>query len=330
MKKTLYAPLGLQPDASLSEIQDAQQRLLATLRPDEHIRRLAINEAASVLSHPQRRAVYDASLHAAAAATTAAQSDLNRGRPAEPRSRKGLALMGVLLALGGLLIWYARKPAPPRPKAAPAVARAVTLPALPTITPTAPQTVRRTLSPEELFAQASQSVVRINVSDGFGNGLALGSGVVIDRGVVITNCHVALAGPRLDIRYLDQQYSASILTADERHDLCKLSVLGLSAPNVTMDKVASLKVGQKVYAIGSPQGLDLTLSDGMISSLRQEPIGTLIQTSAPVSPGSSGGGLFTEQGTLAGIITFQMRSGQNLNFALPTDWILTMSDSTAR
>ena len=76
-----------------------------------------------------------------------------------------------------------------------------------------------------------------------------------------------------------------------------------------------------MYAIGAPQGLDLTISEGIVSSLRDVPGGTVIQTTAPVSRGSSGGGLFDASGRLVGIVTFQHRYGQNLNFALPADWI---------
>lgn len=183
------------------------------------------------------------------------------------------------------------------------------------------------LKPEALFAKLSPSIVRINVLDHAGNGIALGSGVVIERGTVITNCHVAKAGPRLKVKHQDSALDASLVVADELHDLCKLSVQGLDAPAVEQGRVSRVKVGQKVYALGAPQGLDLTLSDGMVSSLRKTDEGDVIQTSAPVSPGSSGGGLFNDQGQLVGIVTFQMRSGQNLNFAVPVDWIGTMSST---
>lgn len=79
---------------------------------------------------------------------------------------------------------------------------------------------------------------------------------------------------------------------------------GLDAPAAVLGRVANLRVGQKVDAIGSPRGLDLTLSDGLVSSLRETPDGPQIQTSAPISPGSSGGGLFTEDGQLVGIVTY--------------------------
>jgi S1-C subfamily serine protease len=89
------------------------------------------------------------------------------------------------------------------------------------------------------------------------------------------------------------------------------------------------RVGQRVYAIGSPQGLELTLSEGLVSALRQTTNGSIIQTTAPISPGSSGGGLFNANGQLVGIVTFQSRTGQNLNFALPAHWISEMKPRDA-
>ena len=82
-----------------------------------------------------------------------------------------------------------------------------------------------------------------------------------------------------------------------------------------------LKVGAKVYAIGAPKGLELTLSDGIVSSLREVEGGHYIQTTAAISPGSSGGGLFDESGALVGLITFYFSEGQNLNFAVPVEWV---------
>jgi tetratricopeptide (TPR) repeat protein len=80
-------------------------------------------------------------------------------------------------------------------------------------------------------------------------------------------------------------------------------------------------VGQRVYAIGAPKGLELTMSDGIISSLRELDSGRYIQTTAPISPGSSGGGLFDEEGRLIGLPTLYLDKGQQLNFALPVEWV---------
>jgi serine protease Do len=72
---------------------------------------------------------------------------------------------------------------------------------------------------------------------------------------------------------------------------------GYIAPAVVVGSTKSLKVGAKVYAIGAPKGLELTLSDGIVSSLREVEGGQYIQTTAAISPGSSGGGLFDENGS---------------------------------
>jgi hypothetical protein len=157
--------------------------------------------------------------------------------------------------------------------------------------------------------------------DGSGRTIVVGSGVVIDHEVVLTNCHVVKRGSALAVRFADGTKSASVELADESLDLCRLSVPGLKAPPVAIGNVSALRTGQRVYAVGAPMGLDLTISDGIVSALREVEDGTVIQTTTPISPGSSGGGLFDLSGRLVGIMTFQHRYGQNLNFAVPADWI---------
>ncbi len=175
----------------------------------------------------------------------------------------------------------------------------------------------------------SRSTARITVHDVSGRAVGLGSGVVTGIGTVITNCHVATAGGSLTVKVGSEQFSASVEVADEEYDLCRLSVTGLTAPAVTIGTADSLKTGQKVFAIGSPQGLELTISDGIVSGMRDLPQGRVIQTTAPISPGSSGGPLFDAYGRLVGIMTFQHRSGQNLNFAVPADWIANIRSRSA-
>jgi serine protease Do len=190
-------------------------------------------------------------------------------------------------------------------------------------------------SAENVFAEVAASVARIHVMDVSGRVIGMGSGVVIDKAVVLTNCHVAMHGAKVAIRINNAVMPATIQLADEALDLCRLNVPGLDAAAVAIGSVASLRTGQRVYAIGAPAGLELTISEGIVSSLRKVDEGTVIQTTAPISPGSSGGGLFDMSGRLVGIMTFQHRYGQNLNFALPADWIGQMrarraSDVVAR
>jgi tetratricopeptide (TPR) repeat protein len=111
---------------------------------------------------------------------------------------------------------------------------------------------------------------------------------------------------------------------DPEHDLVQLQVPGLTATPVTIRPSTTLRTGERVYAIGAPEGLELSLSEGLISSLRPYEKVMVIQTTAPISSGSSGGGLFDVQGRLVGITTFQVKQVQNLNFALPGEWIVTL------
>lgn len=357
MKKSLYATLGVAPNASLDDIRQAYESRLASVGAQDDILRMAIKEAWNVLGHAQRRAVYDASLLAAASTSETTRSTRNgaaraarRSSAAAPDTAEGASRKLIWLAAGILLMgagWWMMRPGkkpPARPASTVQVAQVAqvvataTSPLPATPPPVAPATPAvsaepvavpsgRALSAEELFAQAANSVVRINVVRPDGRPMGHGSGVVIDKDIVITNCHVANAGGQLRVLHQSQTLDATVLISDEAHDLCKLSVTGLDAPAAPMGRGSQMHVGQKVYAIGSPQGLDLTLSDGMVSSLRQTDEGPLIQTTTPVSPGSSGGGLFNEQGALVGIVTFQMRSGQNLNFAVPSDWIEQMRNT---
>jgi serine protease Do len=181
----------------------------------------------------------------------------------------------------------------------------------------------RSLSAAEVFQAVSPSVVRVLSGDDTGP-TSQGSGVVVGSGEVITNCHVVEGGSQVKVKAGSSVLPASVTVADKEFDLCRLKVAGLDAPAVTIAGVGELQTGERVYAIGAPRGLELTISEGIVSSLRETAKGQLVQTTAAVSPGSSGGGLFDAQARLVGIVTFQRSDGQNLNFAVPADWIAEM------
>ena len=176
-------------------------------------------------------------------------------------------------------------------------------------------------TPEEIFVQVSPSVVVVDILNEQGESIGLGSGAVIGAGQVVTNCHVTREAKKLQVRQSGKTFKATLQYADPERDLCQLSAPGLQAPPVILGTSKKLRVGQRVYAIGAPKGLELTMSEGLISSLRDYEGSQYIQTSAAISPGSSGGGLFDDQGQLVGITSFQFIEGQNLNFALPAEWI---------
>lgn len=172
-----------------------------------------------------------------------------------------------------------------------------------------------------VFARVSPSVVVV-VHDGPGDRDSQGSGVVVGAGRVITNGHVVGPARQVEVYLAGKAWPAQVVRHDPSRDLAELMVPNLPAPPVPL-RAGIPDVGERVYAVGAPHGLELTLSEGLVSSLRviHEQSAPLIQTSAPISPGSSGGGLFDSSGRLVGWTTFQFAEGQNLNFAVPVAWL---------
>ena len=189
-------------------------------------------------------------------------------------------------------------------------------------------------SAREVFQQAAPSVVVVLALGRNGATTGQGSGVVVGRTEVVTNCHVVEDAAGIAVRQASDhtgkttwRMKASVLARNDERDLCLLYVDQLSDPPAPaaarLGSAKTLSVGEEVYAIGAPQGLELSLSRGIVSQLRgvlDKRRGPLIQTDAAISPGSSGGGLFNANGELVGITTFKRR-GENLNFALPADWV---------
>ncbi|HVS87974.1 MAG TPA: tetratricopeptide repeat-containing serine protease family protein [Candidatus Acidoferrum sp.] len=180
-------------------------------------------------------------------------------------------------------------------------------------------------SPQELYKRLSPSVFVVETLDVVGSVIAKGSAVAVAPSEVVTNRHVIEDGVSFRLKRGDHTWPATITHLDPDHDLCQLEVQGLTVAPVQVRPSATLAIGERVYAIGSPEGLELTLSEGLISGLREYENARLIQTSAAISPGSSGGGLFDAHGRLVGITSFYLKEGQNLNFVLPGEWVAALS-----
>mgnify|MGYP001627301966 CR=1 FL=1 len=185
----------------------------------------------------------------------------------------------------------------------------------------------RALDAETLFERLSPSIWVVMVPKEGGKG-TLGSAVVIDRDLLVTNCHVVDKATTITVASEKRELPATLLLADTQRDLCFLSVPQLGAPAVEVGDPHLLRVGSKLYAIGNPRGLELTLTDGLLSAARRNSRGDLqaLQTSVPISPGSSGGGLFNVYGQLVGITTWALKDSQGLNFAVPSHWLLQVSE----
>ncbi|MCX5685448.1 MAG: trypsin-like peptidase domain-containing protein [Planctomycetota bacterium] len=180
------------------------------------------------------------------------------------------------------------------------------------------------LSAEELFKRASPAVVRIIVRDEKFKEIGLGSGFFVSSdGILVTNYHV-VAKARFATVVLPSEatmFVEGVLALDEQSDLAVLKVNGKDLPTLNLlAKGEAPAVGARIYAIGNPAGLSNTLSDGLVSGSRMlEPGLDLLQMTAPISPGSSGGPVLDANASVVGVATLGSREGiQNLNFAVPS------------
>jgi len=173
----------------------------------------------------------------------------------------------------------------------------------------------------EVFDIASKSIVIVIAYDDKGNLSSFGSGVVLPNGQIATNYHVIATASKIFVLHQGENSPAFPKHTDKERDVCTIAAPSFKAEPVILGQTDALKIGAPVYAIGAPEGLELTFSEGIISGLREVDGGRYIQTTTPISNGSSGGGLFDENGRLIGLMSFFHREGQNLNFALPVEWI---------
>lgn len=169
------------------------------------------------------------------------------------------------------------------------------------------------LRPQEVFAKAANAVYVVETTE------AIGSAVAISDHELLTNCHVVKDAPMVALVRQGDKQAARVTSANPDADRCILTVLGTLPTWVKVRPYADVKVGEHAYTIGTPKGLELTLAEGIVSSKRSADGTRYIQTSAPISPGSSGGGLFDAQGNLIGITTFMLKDSQNLNFAIAAE-----------
>jgi hypothetical protein len=185
---------------------------------------------------------------------------------------------------------------------------------------------RKTLSAAELFKRVQRSVFIVlasrSVSDARDRDIMQGSAVAVSDHLLLTNCHVVMDRPLIKLVHGGRRAKARLIAADDDTDRCVIKTDVSLTPVGGVRTLDSLTVGERVFAIGAPLSLELTLSEGLVSGIRREPERNLVQTSAALSPGSSGGGLFDERGNLVGITTLASVNGaQNLNFAIAAgDW----------
>lgn len=179
-----------------------------------------------------------------------------------------------------------------------------------------------------IIKKIQPSVVTILTYDKSGKGLTQGSGFFIrEDGHIITNRHVLQGASTAYVKTAeDKVYIVrGVVAEDKEGDLILISVNPNAALNPLLVSASIPEVGEQVIVIGSPLGLEKTVSDGIVSAVRDIPeFGTIIQITAPISPGSSGSPVVNMKGQVIGVATLQTVEGQNLNFAVPSERIVKL------
>lgn len=189
-------------------------------------------------------------------------------------------------------------------------------------------------SPEEVVSRVSPSVVLILVGQNGSEASGLGSGLIVQpEGIILTSYHLVQDAKQMQIRLKNGEVfdNVELLGFDVRRDIAALRIATHGLPTLRIAKAEEAKPGEAVYVVSHPGSLSWTASSGILSAIRlaDEVPGAgsgyrLLQFTAAISPGSSGGALVDGQGQALGIVV-GATEGQNLNFAVPIESVLGLS-----
>ncbi|MBU2496389.1 MAG: trypsin-like peptidase domain-containing protein [Candidatus Omnitrophica bacterium] len=174
-------------------------------------------------------------------------------------------------------------------------------------------------SAQHIYRENSKSTVVITNYDAKGKPIKLGSGFIVSSdGRTVTNYHVISDARTIGVRVDGKEFTAEgLLHVDKANDLALLKINGRNFSPVRIGNAENLTVGSRVYVISSPRGLENSLSEGLISAVRTMGSQKVVQITAPISPGSSGGPVFNESGEVIAVATYILKESQNVNFAIP-------------
>ena len=179
-----------------------------------------------------------------------------------------------------------------------------------------------TLTPAQIADRGLPAIVTMRTGQSLGTGF-----VVRADGWIATNLHVVVGGPRVKVTFRDgrELEVVEVLAASADHDLALVRVEAKGLPTLALGDSDKMRPGDPIVAIGNPLGLEDTVSNGLVSARRKLEHGfEVLQVSAPIAPGSSGGPLFNEHGEVVGIATAVMQGGQNLAFGVPIRYLAAM------
>jgi len=187
---------------------------------------------------------------------------------------------------------------------------------------------------QELVKQIGEAVVQVRTPEGLGSGFFINAG-----GYLITNFHVIEGETEISVEVYhqtdgqlarDTYKQVRIVAINKFHDLALLHIEDKATPKfkfITLGSADALTVGDSVFAIGSPLGLERTVTQGIISTKTRELEGELyLQTTAQINPGNSGGPLFNMAGEVVGVTNMKITFGEGLGFAIPVELVKNFLD----
>jgi S1-C subfamily serine protease len=180
----------------------------------------------------------------------------------------------------------------------------------------------------DIYDQNKSAVVLLLAYDSRGMPSALGSGFYFETNKIASNFHVIEGASRIVFRVIgskEMHEVKRVISVSKSLDLAILEVEQEQQP-VKIASLDKLGVGDKVVAIGNPRGLEGSVSEGIVSAIRGSGDVQMLQITAPISPGSSGGPLFSAEGQVVGVTTATLRDSQSLNFAVPASLLSTLQD----
>jgi hypothetical protein len=186
-----------------------------------------------------------------------------------------------------------------------------------------PVYAQTTKKPSDIAREQGQAMVVIEALDAAGNVTGQGSGfIVTPKGAVVTNLHVIQGAHTVRVKLTngDVYKTQELVDVDDAKDIAILKIKGFKLPTIALGDSDKTEIGENIVVISSPEGLVNSLSTGVVSGVRRLEGLRVFQITAPISQGSSGGALFDSSGAVIGIVTYLLRGGQNINFAVPINY----------
>jgi tetratricopeptide (TPR) repeat protein len=179
---------------------------------------------------------------------------------------------------------------------------------------------------QRIYKTSQDSVFLVYLNDSSGSPTALGSAFLVAKRTLVTNAHVADAGsPVLAVGPV--RLPLKVVNIDRKNDLAILSVdVDLTSTPLPLAK-GTVSPGEQIFAIGNPEGLEKTISQGIVSGLRNQDDRDLLQITSPISHGSSGGPILNTRGEVVGVAVGMLEDGQNLNFAVPVSYVKSILEA---